>query len=475
MGNIGRVTKQVVFSSFVVVLLVTFAMAAGPPKGVPGSPFKAVSIPPDKKGEALLPLAPKLEVVSLIVQPTQPYHGDSVTVNFTVRNVGTAPAKNIPWGIIECNGSQKLASGEEAELGPGSTFSKSATWKAVVGARVLRGGIGPLSQIERGTVNPVISVALDVPRRSFTALAGAPATNSAKPAGKPVAVKVADRGPGPANARIDPKDLKINVAKVVGNKQGDGTWNKPGGDTGNKQGGDTGHKTLADELKTPQSQMTQDLKNEHKVKKKPLFIGENPIKGAKYGDTFRGEQINAQHGEQDPLNYRGDGKGNASMTEAEFLADPAYSTYKMISGRNSYDGNSYYRETTGKVVSVFTFDDKKNLRITQQWTGTTWGIRKYKIPNPNADDAGGGIVVTPAITVDQTFKDGMKTGGKAGGPDDGRNPDSETGPVMSLDSATSIMMGRTHGQEEKLVEGGGTVSMDEVLKINEVVNPTNAQ
>jgi len=484
MGNRGAVIVRVVISSFSVIVLANAAFAAGPPKGAPGTPVKVVSAPPDDKSRALQALAPKLEVVSLTVQPPQPFHGDVVTLTLTVRNAGTGAAKNITWGMFEYNASQRIASGVEAELGPGGAFSKSATWKAVAGARVLRAGIGPLTKIEQGAVSTLMSVALDVQRRPVSVRTISPAANGVKPAISAAAVTVAPRGSNPADAKIDPKDLKINVKEVGGDKKGNATLNT------------TGVRGLAN----PHDKQQTDLKGDHRdVGRKDIFVGEDVIKGAKYGDTFGGRRINDKNGVQVDGNFKGSGKGLAGgyVSETQFKGNKGFLGKQLIFPLNYYGGRTYYAEVymgpdEWNAQCWLWFNDKGGLQQ-MTWVSRENGVDRGTVffwtylgdfigkqpstPNPSNEEKSALIIFDPTKSVGNIVKSVQKQKGAAGSPDDGRNPNSDSGAGGSEHAETSVIIGKGGGQDAEVhrPDDGGKVNMDEVLKINEVTNPTNVR
>jgi len=449
------------------------ALALGPLKG--GGPKRSVEIKGSMEPKGVV----KVDVISVSVQPQQPKAGEAVTVTLTVGNSGDRPVKNVSWGIYCATEKLMLAAGEQSEVTPGGGFTKTASWTAKTGTHAFQGFIGPKAVLEKPAAFPgmIGNVTLNVPERALVpGKANAASTFSLnRPAGTPEKHQSLSQGNDISRIKIDIHDVKINGKDPANNGQRQGIQH----DSGVRGiGAGDSHKQQSDDLKKKQAAAA--------AKQKP-FIGENPIKGAKFADSFGGTRINSRYGAQDTHNYRGDGKERAGKepNETTALELGLVNVQVKENGKNGYKGNSYYfAGSDGKSRVRLQYSEAGNLReytymkmddpkqpVTTTKYDEEGNVVPDKRPNPNADDAGGGIVLTREKTVDQTLKAGMKTGGKAGGPDDGRNPEGGNTSGADLGAGTAIMMGQTHGQESKQVEGGGTVNINEVLKINEVVNP----
>jgi hypothetical protein len=228
------------------------------------------------------------------------------------------------------------------------------------------------------------------------------------------------------------------------------------------------------------------------------LIGGNVIDGAKYGDTYGGERINAKH-RGDTHDFAG-GKGGQAATSPSDVGFPDVSKpqeglgpapvpYPTASGGGKGDGGGQ-----GKALSVSpALTLKTEIKASQgDEPGTLEGIAggattgakpvsgaavkvigtvpvRGVTTRRERDDAAGGGTGAPvgrSDVVNAQRAVGTRTGA-AGGTGDGRGDANASGGG----SGGPMRAQGTAGAAEREDKRGATVSMEEVLRINTQINP----
>ncbi len=217
-------------------------------------------------------------------------------------------------------------------------------------------------------------------------------------------------------------------------------------------------------------------------------IGEQgPITGAKYGDTFGGQRVNAKH-QGGTGNFKGSGKGNASdgsgqedgdrtiigvgagkedtgESREEFaktVSDGLAAEGGKSSGNSDKDAAELsYAQSVGSDGYAAT----KNMNEEQRKAYWEKEAGKQKAGTPRDDDmgTGGGPVGRQDIVTQGRGITARKSG--AGGKGDGRGDQQDSG-------SGGKMVVRSKAEGAVREAGVGTVNMDEALKINQVADPS---
>lgn len=282
------------------------------------------------------------------------------------------------------------------------------------------------------------------------------------------------------DAAVSTKNLKQNMKLKELSDQ------NPGGGIQGRKGkmmGVDGHENKDQsnlgKSKTPESGTSKALKD---------AVGEQgPVTGAKYGDTYGGQRINAKH-QGGKGNFKGGGGGNASSDSgmedgdrtiigvgpgkedtgesreqfAKTVSDALAAHGKESSGNADKDTEELdYAQSVGTDHYAAT----KNMNEAQRKAYWEKEANKQKVGTPRDDDMGanGGPVGRQDVVTQGRGIAARK--GAAGGKGDGRTDQQASGSGGKM-----IVRNKAEGAERET--GAGTVNMDAVTKINQVVNPT---
>ncbi len=114
--------------------------------------------------------APRVEVVSLSLDPLQPLAGQQATVRMTIKNAGTGPLPRIPWTIVKNN--VGLRNGAQLNVPPagqpGSIFEVTASFTAEAGQLGIAGYVDYANELheppsERGNNTRTLDVTVAPP------------------------------------------------------------------------------------------------------------------------------------------------------------------------------------------------------------------------------------------------------------------------------------------------------------------------
>lgn len=227
------------------------------------------------------------------------------------------------------------------------------------------------------------------------------------------------------NARLDPKSLHLDKpaapagTKTISERKQDHFF--PGGAPGSSSPGDS---TWID--------------GGNKPGKKPLLNGSHPIRGGSFG----ADRINRKH--EDGGGMVGSKNDQASTTfRVDAENDPSTIVEVPSSGKNA-------RQL-----------EHENAVLRQQIEKLEAQKQKNKTPNPEGDEGGAYKPISQQEV--KTQKKGLKPPKNDG--DDGRGATQQTG--------SGGPMRETNGQDDRPAreKNTGTLNMDAVLKIDQLVNP----
>lgn len=214
---------------------------------------------------------------------------------------------------------------------------------------------------------------------------------------------------------------------------------------------------------------------------------QGPVTGAKYGDTFGGQRINAKH-QGGKGNFKGGGSGNASSDSGmedgdrtiigvgpgiedtgESREQYAKTVADMLTAEGGKSSGNADKDTAelGYAQSVGTdhYAATKNMNEAQRKAYWDKEAAKQKAGRPRDDDmgTGGGPMGRQDVVTQGRGVAARK--GAAGGKGDGRTDQQASG-------SGGKMVTRSKAEGAEREAGAGTVNMDAVTKINQVVNPT---
>ncbi|MFT3706884.1 MAG: hypothetical protein QM817_04375 [Archangium sp.] len=230
------------------------------------------------------------------------------------------------------------------------------------------------------------------------------------------------------NARIDPKSLHINKpaapagSKTISEQKQDHFF--PGGVPGS---GGPHNSTWVDGGKTPG--------------KKPLLTGSNPIKG----DSFGADRINRRHQGGEMVGSKNDQVSTTFRVDAE--NDP--STVVKTEPKSPQQLTHEVAELKQEVAKL---QDLVLKLLAEK--------EKNKTPNPEGNDAPSAPVTQQEIKTQRKGIPGPRTDG-----DDGRGGTQQAGSGGPMRDTT----GQADGPVRE--RNTGTLNMDAVLKIDQLVNP----
>jgi hypothetical protein len=178
--------------------------------------------------------------------------------------------------------------------------------------------------------------------------------------------------------------------------------------------------------------------------KKPLLTGSNPVKG----DSFGADRINRRH-------HGGEMTGSKNeQVSTTFRVDAENDSSTVVDPNAGKTRDDLAKENQQQALRIQALEDALKFERLMN------GKNKAKTPNPMDDGASGGPVTQQEVTTNRKGIKGPRTDG-----DDGRGGTQQAaggGPVRD-----------TTGQDDRpeRAKNTGTLNMDAVLKIDQLVNP----